>query len=152
IWWGYFEESKGAGSRALQTNRLLGKYQIWLYSHFPLLLGIVAVAAGIRNAISINFWNFIPSNEIWLICISLALALLSLNFIFLSSFTLDQCKNGVIQRLRLPYYVIIIMVILTGFLGSILPTSIIIAILTGLCFLKVILSLGEPPEDDLCRI
>ncbi|MGZ7043453.1 MAG: low temperature requirement protein A [Methanobacterium sp.] len=152
IWWGYFEESKGAESRALQTNKLLGKYQIWLYSHFPLLLGIVAVAAGIRNAISINFWNFIPPDEIWLICISLALAFLSLNFIFLSSFTLDQCKNGVIQRLRLPYYVIIIMIILTGFLGSILPTSIIIAILTGLCFLKVILSLGEPPEDDLCRI
>lgn len=152
IWWGYFEESKGAESRALKTGRLMGKYQIWLYSHFPLLVGIVAVAAGIRNAISSNFWNFIPPNEVWLICISLVIALLSLNLIFLSSFTLDQCKNSVIQRLRVPYYIIIVLVFCTGFLGTIFPTTIIVAILTVLCLLKVIFSLGEPPEDDLCRI
>ena len=152
IWWGYFEESKGAEARALITKRFLGKSQVWLYSHFPLLVGIVTVAAGIRDAISINFWSFIPPNEIWIICISLAIVFIALNFIFLSSFTLDQCQNRILQRLRIPFYIIIALIFCTGFLGSLLPTSLIVAILTVLCLMKVILTLREQNQEDICRI
>ena len=42
IWWGYFEEARGAEARVEKKGETIGKYQLWLYAHFPLLLGIVA--------------------------------------------------------------------------------------------------------------
>ncbi|GAB4309466.1 MAG: hypothetical protein Kow0019_06510 [Methanobacteriaceae archaeon] len=69
-------------------------------------------------------------------CSALAITLISLNLIFLSSFDLKDCKTTILFRIRLPYYIIIILVFLTGFLGSKLPGSIILAILTAYMFLR----------------
>jgi low temperature requirement protein LtrA len=152
IWWGYFEESKGAEARAQAEGKDVGRYQLWLYSHFPLLLGIVGVAAGIRHVLSNHFWSPLASSEAWLLCISLAIALISLSGIFLSSFSWKECIGKPLVVFRIPYYLIILLVICTGFLGSIVPGSDILAILTLLCIFKVFLSLREPPDDIICEI
>jgi low temperature requirement protein LtrA len=152
IWWGYFEESRGAEAKVLQSGDKLSKYQLWLYSHFPLMLGIVTFAAGAKNIITLDSWGMLPANEIWLLCTSLAITFLSLNFIFLSSFSMEECENRVLQFFRLPYYLIIISVMLTGFLGNILPGAVILIILTVLCLLKVILSLRKPPQEAVCNL
>jgi low temperature requirement protein LtrA len=152
IWWGYFEEAKGAEARAQAEGKDVGKYQLWLYSHFPLLLGIVGVAAGIRHVLSNHPWTPLASSEAWLLCISLAIALISLSGIFLSSFSWKDCIGKSLVLFRIPYYLIILLVICTGFLGSILPGSYILAILTLLCIFKVFLSLREPPDEIICEI
>gem|GEM_PF-5760950 len=53
---------------------------------------------------------------------------------------------------RIPYYVLIILVFCTGFLGTILPASIILDILAMLCSVKIILSFREPPQELMCKL
>lgn len=152
IWWGYFEESRGAEAKVIKAGNQITKYQIWLYSHFPLLLGAVTVTVGINNILARNLWEFFTAEGVWLICISLAAAFIALSNIFLSAFSLDHCKNMILQRFRLPYYIIIILVIITGFLGKILPGSFILLILTLLCTITIFLSLRAPPEEAVCKL
>ncbi|MDD1763413.1 MAG: low temperature requirement protein A [Methanobacteriaceae archaeon] len=140
IWWAYFEEARGAEARVLEAGTQIRKYQLWLYSHFPLLIGIAMVAAGIKHVLSLSLWQPMDPGEVWVLCSGLALALLSLSAIFFSAYRLDECKNREIHRFRLPYYVIIVLVLLTGFLGPFVPGEVILGILTILCLVKVALS------------
>ena len=61
IWWGYFEEAGGAEARVQERGDQIAKYQLWLYSHFPLLVGIVGTAAGIKHVIMLPFGNELSS-------------------------------------------------------------------------------------------
>jgi low temperature requirement protein LtrA len=152
IWWSYFEEAQGAEAKVIESGNKVSKYQLWLYSHFPLLLGVVTVAIGIKHIIYLDLEEFLPSYEVWLLCFSLALTFLSLNFIHLSSFSLEECKNRVLIIFRMPYYIIMVLVLLTGFLGQIIPGWAFLGILTVLCLIKVILSLREVPDDLVCEL
>jgi low temperature requirement protein LtrA len=140
LWWGYFEEAGGAEARVLEAGTQIRRYQLWLYSHFPLLIGITMVADGIKHVIALSLWQPMIPTEVWMLCSGLALALLSLTTIFFSAYRLEECKNREIHRFRLPYYIIIILVLLTGFLGSSVPGEVILGILTILCLAKVALS------------
>lgn len=152
IWWSYFEEAKGAEPKVIDSENKISKYQLWLYSHFPLLLGIVTLAAGIKHVINLGYSNFLPANEAWLICVALALTFLSLSLIHLSSFSLEECKNKVWIVFRMPYYFIIVLVLLTGFLGSLIPAWAFLGILSILCLIKVVLYLREVPEELVCKL
>lgn len=149
LWWGYFEESGGAEAHVQEAGHQVAKYQLWLYSHFPLLLGIVSTAVGIKHIIYLGT-GFMPVGEVWLLTCSLGLALLSLTLVFISSYSMETCKDWALQIFRLPYYVIIVLVVLTGFLGSTLPGYMILGILTLLCIVKMVLSFREPPA--VCKM
>ncbi len=151
LWWGYFEEAGGAEERVEERGDQIAKYQLWLYSHFPLMLGIVGTAAGIKHILTLPFGSYLSSTDAWILCISLSMALISLTLIFLSSFKLEDCKSRLLFVFRIPYYLVIILVICTGFLGSILSGLMILMILTVLCIIKVIISLRETPED-ICNL
>lgn len=152
IWWGYFEESRGAEARIQDKKAQIGNYQLWLYSHFPLLLGIIATSTGIKHLIYLNFGDYLNPSEVWLMCFSLALAFISLSLIFLSSFRWQECISKLLIYFRFPYYLIIIMILFTGFLGEIIPGYMILVVLTVLCCFKIVLSFREIPEDITCSI
>lgn len=151
IWWGYFEESEGAEARVMEAGTQIGKYQLWLYSHFPLLISVVLVAAGIKHVIALGLWQPMVISEVWILCSGLALAMISLNGIFFSAYNLEQCKSSGIQTFRMPYYLIIVLVILTGFLGQYVSGAIILTILTALSLAMVFLSFRKNPYQT-CRI
>lgn len=152
IWWSYFDESKGAEAKVIESENEVSKYQLWLYSHFPLLLGVATLAIGIKHVIALDLYEILPSYEAWLICFSLALTFISLNLIHLSSFSLEECKNRVLIIFRMPYYTVIILILLTGFSGEMIPGWAFLGILTFLCVIKVILSLRETPEELVCKL
>lgn len=151
IWWGYFEEAGGAEARVQERGDQIGKYQLWLYSHFPLLLGIVGTTAGLIDIINLPFGSELSGSDAWILCISLSTALLSLSLIFLSSFKWKDCKSLSILVFRIPYYLVITLVFLAGFLGSLISGFMILVILTILCIIKVLISLREMP-DDICKL
>jgi low temperature requirement protein LtrA len=151
IWWGYFEEAGGAEARVQERGDQIARYQLWLYSHFPLILGIVGTAAGIKHVIMLPFGSELSSSDTWILCISLAIAILSLSLIFISSFKWDDCKSRLLLIYRIPYYLIILLVFSTGFLGSLISGFMILVILTVLCLIKVLISLREMPED-ICKL
>ncbi len=151
IWWGYFEEAGGAEARVQKRGDQIGKYQLWLYSHFPLIIGIVGMAAGLRHIINLPFGSELSGSDAWILCISLSISLLSLSLIFLSSFKWDECRSRLLLIFRIPYYLVIVLVFLTGFLGMLISGFMILVILTVLCIIKVLISLREMP-DDICEL
>ncbi|MBT0664149.1 low temperature requirement protein A [Geobacter pelophilus] len=145
LWWGYFEGAKGAMTRRLQARSHLKYYQQWLYAHLPLLMGITAVAVGIKHVISLQPTEPLPLFERWLLCCSMGLTVLALSAIFLAS-TREE-EMGMIRRLALPYYLIAFLGIATGSLSRQLPGLAILAILTLLCIAQIGISLMAITDD-----
>jgi len=144
LWWGYFEGAKGAMTRRLQAREHVKYYQQWIYAHLPLLLGITAVAVGIKHVISRQSTEPLPAFEGWLLCSSVGVAALALSTIFLAS--TQEEERLLMRRLALPYYLIAFLGIATGGLSSRLPALAILSILTLLCIAQVVVSLGA--RDD----
>ncbi|MDF2379353.1 MAG: low temperature requirement protein A [Candidatus Gracilibacteria bacterium] len=72
IWWLYFDF---INPRPIKK----GPYHVatWAYAHFPLIISISALGASLLKLIQLN-GGIIPINIIWLLCGSLALALVSI--------------------------------------------------------------------------
>lgn len=151
LWWGYFEEAGGAEERVQDRGDQIAKYQLWLYSHFPFMLGVVGAAAGIKHVIKLPLGAELATSDTWIMCLSLAIALISISLIFISSFKWDDCRGRVLLSYRTPYYVIIALVIATGFLSTVVSGFVVLFILTILCVLNVIISLRETPEE-VCQL
>lgn len=76
LWWIYFDDV--AGSK-LKKEHLAP--MIWLYAHIPLQIGLIAVGVGIKKAVVFDLAGTAPEKYRWLLCASLALALLSVSII-----------------------------------------------------------------------
>lgn len=145
LWWGYFEGAKGAAVRALSASRHVRRYQQWLYSHLPLLMGITATAVGIKHVIRLVPGDALPLREGWLLSLSVAASVLSLNAIFLAAFT---GKTSHLHRFLIPHYVIACFGIITGALSGMLPAVALLGLLTILCVAQIFFTLREMPTAD----
>jgi low temperature requirement protein LtrA len=145
LWWGYFEGAKGAAVRALSASRHMWRYQQWLYSHLPLLMGITATAVGVKHVIFLPRGEALPFPEGWLLCLSVAASVLALNAIFLAAFT---GRTRQLHHFLIPQYIIAFFGIIAGALSSILQGTALLGILTLLCVAQMFFSLGEMPSAD----
>ncbi len=146
LWWGYFDGARGAMTRRLQAREHVKSYQQWLYAHLPLLMGITAVAVGIKHVISLQPAEPLHAIEGWLLCSSVGMTVLALSAIFIAS--AQEQEGRVIRRLARPNYLIAFLAIATGSLSSRLPGVAILGILTLLCIAQIIVSLGAIAEED----
>jgi low temperature requirement protein LtrA len=142
LWWGYFEGAKGAAVRVLSAGSHVRRYQLWLYSHLPLLMGITATAVGVRHVIRQATSEVLPLQEGWLLCLSVALSVLSLNAIFLAAFT---GRTRQLHHFLIPYYIIAFLGIITGTVSGVLPGIALLGILTLLSVAQICFSLREMP-------
>ena len=145
LWWGYFEGAKGAEVRVLSTSRHVGRYQLWLYSHLPLLMGITATAVGVKHVIHGATSNALPLPEGWLLSLSVAASVLALSAIFLASFTGETRQ---LHRFLIPHYIIAFLGVAVGTVSGILPGIGLLGILTLLCVTQIFFSLREMPSAD----
>jgi low temperature requirement protein LtrA len=145
LWWGYFEGARGAAVLALSGRKHLWRYQQWLYSHLPLLMGITATAVGVKHIIRLNPGDALPYPEGWLLSLSVAASVLALNAIFLAAFT------GVtrhLHRFLIPHYIIACLGIATGAVSAILPGIALLGILTLLGVAQIFFSMRKMPSAD----
>lgn len=145
LWWGYFEGARGAMTRRLEAREHVKSYQKWLYAHLPLLMGITAVAVGIRHVIALQLSEALPAGEGWLLCSSVGMTVLALSAIFIAS--IQEQEGRIVRKLARPYYLIAFLGIATGNLSSRLPGVAILGILTLLCIAQIIVSLGALAEE-----
>lgn len=145
LWWGYFEGAKGAAVRALCVKEHVRRYQQWLYSHLPLLMGITAMAVGIKHVIRLPVGDALPFPEGWLLSLSVAASVLALSAIFLAAFS-GSTKH--LHRFLIPHYAIAFVGISTGIVSSILPGIALLGILTILCVTQIFFSLREMPSAE----
>jgi low temperature requirement protein LtrA len=102
LWWIYFENLGGSAIQAARKCRHIRAYQIWLYTHLPLAIGITATAAGVRHVISNAPGIALSSPERWLICCGTALCMASLAVIYLTGLaprTKKYCKVRAANRM-----------------------------------------------------
>ncbi len=71
LWWVYFEN---VAERAVNWAR---GAQIWLYTHLPLQVGLVALGVGVYKLVTLHDHG-LPDQYRWLICGAVALALLAI--------------------------------------------------------------------------
>ena len=145
LWWGYFEGAKGAAMRALSVRSHVRRYQLWIYSHLPLLMGITATAVGIKHVIRLPPGGALPFPEGWLLCLSIAVSVLALNAIFLAAFT---GSTRYLHSFLIPHYAIAFLGIVTGVVSSALPGLALLGIVTILSVAHIYFSLREMPTSD----
>lgn len=145
LWWGYFEGARGAAVLALSENRHLWRYQQWLYSHLPLLMGITATAVGVKHIIRLPLGDALPYPEGWLLSLSVAASVLALNAIFLAAFT-GGTRH--LHRFLIPHYIIALLGIATGAVSAILPGIALLGILTLLGVAQIFFSMRKMPSAD----
>ena len=75
LWWIYFDNVDGSAIRAATEKGRKGIYYIWLYIHFPLVVGLTAIGVGIKHVASSNQQIALPFSDLWLICGSVSACL-----------------------------------------------------------------------------
>ncbi|MGC2308436.1 MAG: low temperature requirement protein A, partial [Nitrososphaeraceae archaeon] len=63
LWWIYFDNIGGSAIRAATEKGRRGIYYIWLYVHFPLVVGLTAIGIGIKQVASSNQEIPLPSSD-----------------------------------------------------------------------------------------
>ncbi len=90
--WLYFDNLSSRAIKAAHTAGQVGIYQIWLYTHLPLVISITAIGVGVKHVISSNPELALPTGERWLICGAVALCFLTLGIL--------QCTDTIPSRKR----------------------------------------------------
>ena len=68
LWWLYFDKIDGSVIRKFRDEAKSGLYITWLYTHFPLVVGLCATAAGISHLVSADQGTVLPYLDELLIC------------------------------------------------------------------------------------
>jgi low temperature requirement protein LtrA len=85
LWWVYFDTIDAAPIRAARISGRIWVYQTWLYAHLPLVIGLTATAVGVEHVVRSPQHLALPPGERWFICGGVALVLLSLGLIHLTT-------------------------------------------------------------------
>lgn len=136
--WIYFDKIDGSVIRVFRDHDKMGLYIIWLYAHFPLVIGLCATADGIRHLISTDQSTILPYLDQWLICGSVALCLFSIGVIHLFMSNPSGEKK---LLMRLSFYRFMV-----GF--ATLPILLIL-IKSMICIIQILLDLKHHPHQRI---
>lgn len=139
FWWIYFDNSDGSVIQTTRTTRRVGLYQVWLYSHLPLAIGITATAVGVQHVVLSEQSLVLPMAIAWLVCGNVALSLLALGVLHLTAVTTRTKPRSIVQLGgRLGSVILALAPALFGI--NLLPVQL-IGLLAGVCAIQVALEL-----------
>ena len=145
LWWLYFDSSGRLPIHILKEKGNIALYYIWLYTHFPLVVAITAVGVGIRRLVSSDQHSALANSDLWLICGSVSMSLISQGILHLISMENGNKDDSFNYRKKFAIYRIISAVAIISIpilFGNYNNIPIVIAsILTGICGIQIILDL-----------
>lgn len=142
FWWGYFEGVRGAETRVLSSNTELIKYQVWIYTHLVLAMGITMTAVAFRHLVEVGYGR-LGTLDSWLLSISAGITMLAMAVILAASPTI--AVNARFHRYMTPHYILAGLTIAAGVFGHLMSGVALAGIVTGLSVLQIVFSLREPP-------
>src|SRR5829696_1218938 len=153
LWWLYFDSTGRLPIQILREKGRISLYLIWLYTHFPLVVAITAVGVGIRRLLSSEQHSVLDNSDLWLICGSVAISLISQSILHLISIDQDshdftRRKKFAISRIVSSVVIISIPIILNNYGIPIIIASLI----TGVCGFQIIFDLKSHPHHRIFKL
>ncbi|KST66275.1 low temperature requirement protein A [Mastigocoleus testarum] len=111
LWWVYFENVAGSALRNAGKQGKLGIFQVWLFGHLPLVIGLTATGVGVQGVVLSDASLALPTPERWLICGAVALCLFGLCILHRTGL-IFPCK--VRARYRLGAAVVLLVIAAAG--------------------------------------
>jgi low temperature requirement protein LtrA len=152
LWWIYFDNIGGSAIKAATEKGRRGIYYIWLYIHFPLVVGLTAIGIGIKQVASSNQEIALPFSDLWLICGSVSGCLFVQAILHLVA--VEDSDIGPTTRRKWATYRIIsgIIIISIAFLGLKLHPAMLMFTLAFICALQIVLDLRDHPHHRIFRL
>ena len=139
FWWIYFDNSDGSVIMTTRNTGRVGLYQVWLYTHLLLVIGITGTAVGVQHLVLSDQSKMLLSANQWLVCGNVAFSLLALGVLHLTTVTARTKPNSVIQMIgRLGSVILALAPNLFGI--NLLPVQL-IGFLAVVCAIQVALEL-----------
>jgi low temperature requirement protein LtrA len=162
LWWMYFDNVEGSPIRAFRERGRARIYIAWIYVHFPLVVGLVSTATGIRYIVSAAQYVALSYTGEWLICGSVSLCLFSIGAIqFTTASALDHGSRGdddgslrnnrkklIIQGSVYRFIAGFVIVLIPLLAIAILPL-VLILLITVICVIQIILDLRHHPHHRI---
>lgn len=139
LWWMYFDHASNAPMRSvLDTGRML-LYQVWLYSHLPLMISLSSMGVAVQQLVlAPQHQPLVPMLK-GLLCFSVALSLLVIGVVHTTS---CYCGAQQIRRILLPYAIAIGGIILAAVLPLAMPPVLWGILLSGLCLFNLVVQVS----------
>ncbi len=137
LWWIYFENIGSSALRSADATGRIGVYQIWLYGHLPLVIGLTATGVGVEHIVSSQPSVALPAPERVLLCGAVALCLLALALLHRTG-VIRYCK--VRSRFRLRSAAVLIVLAIAG--KGLLPV-VVIGLVAIVCAIQVVQDLYQ---------
>ena len=153
LWWLYFDSTGRLPIQILREKGKISLYLIWLYTHFPLVVAITAVGVGIRRLVSSEQHSILSTSDLWLICGSVAISLISQSVLHLISIDKDthdftRRKKFAISRIVSAIVIISIPILLNNYGIPIIIASLI----TGVCGFQIVFDLKSHPHHRIFKL
>ncbi|GJD20460.1 low temperature requirement A [Rivularia sp. IAM M-261] len=144
LWWVYFDNLGGTPIVAAKSEGRIRKMLLWLYTHFPLVIGIASAGVGVEEILLSEQTQPLPDKIRYLMCGSIALCWLALAVLH---------RTGIIRycKMRAKYRLggAITAIALLYFGKGLLPVAV-IAIITAISIFQVMQDLsGNRPTTRI---
>lgn len=151
LWWIYFD-NVGEVVRAATEKGKRGIYYIWLYIHFPLVVGLAAIGIGIKQVASSNQEISLPFSVLWLLCGSVSGCLFVQAILHLVAVEDSDVEHKTRKKWAMYRIISAIVVISLAILGLYLPPVVLMSILAFICALQIVLDLRDHPHHRIFRL
>lgn len=135
--WLYFDNLSSRAIEAAHTRNRIIPYQVWLYTHLPLVISLTSVGVGVRHIISSQPGVALSNAERWFICGAIALCFLTLGLL-LRTDTISSPRRRAKQRFIGALIAIAVAIVGQNFL----PIAV-IGLMALLCIGQVVLELSQ---------
>jgi low temperature requirement protein LtrA len=152
LWWIYFDNVGGSAIRAATEKGKRGVYYIWLYIHFPLVVGLAAIGIGIKQVASSNQEIPLPFSDLWLICSSVSGCLFVQAILHLVAVEDSDVEPKTRKKWATYRIISAIVVISLAILGLYLLPVVLMSILAFICALQIVLDLRDHPHHRIFRL
>lgn len=157
LWWIYFDNIEGSPIRAFREKGRIMIYTTWLYSHFPLVVGLVSTATGIRYVVSVAQDVALSYPGEWLICGSVSLCLFSIGVIQFTTASASDNGNGngskskkaLMIRGSVYRFIAGLVIVLIPVLGIAVLPLVLILIISVICIVQIIVDLRHHPHHRI---
>ena len=148
LWWLYFDKIDGSVIRRFRDEAKHTLYLICLYTHFPLVVGLCATAAGIRHIVSDEQNLFLPYLDELLICGSVALCLFSIGVVHICISYASGEKKQLLQLSMYKFFAGFAIILVAVLQIQMLPLSLIL-IVSGICIIQILIDLKQHPHHKI---